>query len=326
MPQILGIHYGALFTLPAQFLQRRERSGPRPSLQVGQQGAPVVRVDPGIRQVARKQLRVFRDFRWLREEVRRFDSERQGALAPYDLVQQVLHALDRGQQGRPGRPFHRVAAQAADRVAVRIENTHLAAQHFRRLIRVRFGVARGFAELHVAHHPFRQPPRQPHALPAEGQIRRAALGPRHVARNAHDLEATVQNERMHVQSVPGVGFRQRNLPHRLARPGPCALQRAEAGTEIDPRTRPVPVVARDVHGRESGLQRFQVDPLVGLAGFRTGGARCNAPFHVDRPKAFIPLAVDLYTSRRRRLGRIEHDLNPAAVFSFFALLEDHRVV
>ena len=293
LPEIFGVHHRAFLTLPSQFLQRRERAGPRPSLQVRQQGVPVLRIHAGVCQVARKRLCVVRDLRRTRKEVRRFDSEGQGALAPYDLVQQVIYPLDCRQQGRPGRPFHRVSTQAADQGAVRIVNPHLTGQDLRRLIRIRLGVARGFAKQHVADDTVRQRPRQPHPLPTEGQIGRSAFSFRHVPRDAHDLEAAVEDERMHVQPVPAMGFRQSNLRHRLSRPGPCVTERAEAGTEVDPCTRAVAVVARDVHGRESVFQRIQVDLLTG---FLIRYALRKTSFHVNRPDALIPLAVYLQIS------------------------------
>ena len=55
-PQILGVNDLAQRSLPSQLFQGRERPGPRPSLQIGQQRVPAVGIDAGVRQIAGEHL------------------------------------------------------------------------------------------------------------------------------------------------------------------------------------------------------------------------------------------------------------------------------
>ena len=177
----------------------------------------------------------------------------------------------------------------------------------------------------MADDPVGQRSRQPQPLPAKRQIRGPALSSRQIARRTHDLETTVQHERMDIQPVLGQSFRQRHLAQRLTRAGPDPPKRAKGRTQIDSSARPVAIIARYVHRRQAGLETIQIDPLTH---FQVGGSRRQTTFHVDRPLPFAPLAEDLDTARRRRLGSIQHnlDLPPLVTRLVFVLFEDQRVV
>ena len=262
LPQLVGIHHLAGPALPPQLVQVRERIGPGPPLQVRQQGAPVLRIHVGAGQVAGERLRARGDGCRTREEVRRQQARRDGGVAPHDLVQQLLHALDRREQRLARGPLHRVPAQHPEQDPVGIVDGQFSAQDLRRLARFRL---RGrHVHAHVADDPLRQPPREPQPLPPERQVRGRALGPGQAARGPDDLKATVQHERVDVQPVAAESFREGNLAHRLARPGPDPPERAEGRAEIDPRIGPGPVVVRHLHRRHAVLQAFNIHPGHGL--------------------------------------------------------------
>ena len=95
LPQSLRIGGRTPSAPPAQRVQRRERVRPRPVLEVGQQRVPVIRIDSRLDQVFREQARGRFHRCRAGEEVRRRHARWKGALAPHDLVEQVVDALDR---------------------------------------------------------------------------------------------------------------------------------------------------------------------------------------------------------------------------------------
>ena len=110
LPQPLRVHRLPGRPPPAQILERLEGARVRPALQVREEGVSVVRIDARVRQVAGEQLGALRDGGGAREEIGGIDALRKGALAPCDLVQQILDPLDRREQRLPRGPLHRVAA------------------------------------------------------------------------------------------------------------------------------------------------------------------------------------------------------------------------
>ena len=237
LAQDLRVHRGARLSPEAQFLQGRERRGPRPPFQVGEQGVPVPGTDALGRQVVRQQPGVRGHLGRRRQEVRGGDSRREGAIPPDDLVEQLVHALDRGKQRLPGGALHRVAAQPAERHAGRVVDPDLPAQHLRRLGRLRPGVRGGLVHAHVADHPVRQPTAEPDAVPAERQVG-GLVGAAGQPRDADGLEAPVQHQWMDLQLVPAERLREGHLGDRLAGAGPNPFQRAER------RPRSIPVAER----------------------------------------------------------------------------------
>ena len=132
-----------------------------PSLQVGEQGIPVLGIDTGVGEVVGEEFRLGRYSGWSREEIRRRQSRFKRALPPEYLVQQVVYALGafhRRQQRRLGGPLHRVTAQPADENSVRIVDADFPAQDLRILVRARVRSPVALVHLHVANHPIRQRP------------------------------------------------------------------------------------------------------------------------------------------------------------------------
>ena len=328
LPQIIRVYGHAHLALPAQLLQIRERIGSRPPFQIHQQGVPVLRLDSLGRYILREQSRTGCDRRRIRKEVGRSYSLFEGAVAPDNLVQQILHSLDRRQQRRPRRPFHHVPAQPAKQSPGRIVNTQFPAQDLRRQIRFLFRLAgRGLIDAHVAKHPVWQWLRQPQSLPAERQVRRLPLGARHVSRHTHDLKATVQHKRVDIQLVPAQGFRQRHFSQRFTWPGPHLPQRAEEWAEVDSGRCLGTVISRHVSGRQAGLQFFDID--LGAA-FRHGSARRYTALNVLHPAFLASPAEYPDTPRRRLFGGIEHNLHLSAILLFpvprLRVRKDQRVM
>ena len=104
----------------------------------------------------------------------------------------------------------------------------------------------------MAEHPVRQAVPQPQPVPPERQVGGAVIFDGRRAGRAHDLEATVQQERMDIQPVRAELGRERNLSQRLTWPGPERVERAERLTEIDPHAGLGSVVGRQVDRREGG--------------------------------------------------------------------------
>ena len=128
-----------------------------------------------------------------------------------------------------------------------------------------------------------------------------------IARYAYGLEATVQYQRMNVQTVAAQTLRQGHLSERLARSGPRSRQRAEGGTEIHARSSSGAVVTVHIHGCKTGFEPVDIQSVIGL---RHRAARRHAPFHVLDPTAFASLAVNLDTTGTL-VGFIEHQLKLA---------------
>ena len=101
LPQVFGVHGGAGFPLPAQLVERRERVGVRQVLQVGKQRGPVVGPDVLVRQVVGEEVHAVRDIGRSGEEVGRQHAGRQRAIAPHDLVEQLVDPLHGREQGPP---------------------------------------------------------------------------------------------------------------------------------------------------------------------------------------------------------------------------------
>ena len=239
-PQLLGVHGRAPAPAPSQRVQGRERIGPRPVLEIGQQRVPVIRIDSRIDQMFREPPRVRFHGSRAGEEVRGRHSRWKGALPPHDLVEQVLDPLDGRKQRVARRPLHRVAAQSTERNPVPVVDAQLPGQHLGRFVRVRLRRDGPLAQAHVAYDLVGQTPRrQPEPFPAEGQVGDRAVRSGQIARRAHDLKAAVQDQRMHVQSVPAQAFGEGHFAQRLPRAGPGPAQRAEGGTEINPGSGPV---------------------------------------------------------------------------------------
>ena len=78
---------------------------------------------------------------------------------------------------------------------------YLTGQDFRRLAGFRFSRRGGVTHAHVTDHPIRQRAGQPKTFPAERQIR-CRVTASGQTRDANDLKAAVQHERMDVQPVP----------------------------------------------------------------------------------------------------------------------------
>ena len=270
LPQLVGIDDLTRCPAPTQLLQVEERVGTRPPLQVGQQAVPALGVYPGLRQVLGEQRRAGRHLGRGREEVGRLQSRLEGTVAPDDLVEEVLHTLERREQGGLGGAFHRVTVQPADEHPVRVVDAHLPAEDLRRLARLRLGTLRGLVHADVAEHPVGERPGQPQPVPAERQVGRLLGTADHVAGDAHHLEATVQHQRMHVQAVATQGLRQEHLADRLAGTGPDRPQRPERRAEVDSGLGLGPVVGRHVSRRQASCHLVQVDPP---GRFRHRGAR-----------------------------------------------------
>ena len=188
-------------------------------LEIREQGVPAVGRDSGLGQVFREELGTGLDLRRTREEIRIRHPRRKGALPPHDLVEQVLHPFDRRKQRRPRRALDRVSGESAEQFPVRIVDAQFAAEDLRRLSFLRIRAAGPLAQADVTDDPVRQPPvRQPHALPAEGQIGDRTVRSVQVARRSDDLEAAVQEEWMDFQGRCGRGLRGTRLPP-APRPG-----------------------------------------------------------------------------------------------------------
>ena len=215
LAQRFRIHDRAGPALPPERFERRERVAPGRPLHLPLQVDLVRDLDPFVGEVPRERLRAGSRGRRTRQEVRRHHARRQDAVAPCNLVEQLVNPLHRGEQRAARGPLHGVPAQGADGDTVRVVESDVGADHFPRF---GAGALRVTPHVHMAEQSIRQALRQREPLPPEGQIRDRLVVSVRCAGRSHDLEATVQHQRVNLQPGAAEEIREGHFAQCFARP------------------------------------------------------------------------------------------------------------
>ena len=161
----------------------------------------------------------------------------------------------------------------------------------------------------MADHAFGQGTGHPQSLPPERHVHRAVLSPGEMAGQRQDLEAAVQQQRVHLHARRVQRFLEHELAHGLARRGPDRSEGVVRRAEIDLLGRSHPVERRGVLRFQAGPEPVQIDrgELSGVDWTGTEPTR-----GVKRP-ALVGLApaVDLQAALRGVGGAVENELHPA---------------
>ena len=256
-----GFTTALAYAFPPERFHGRERVAPRRPPHLPLQVGLVRDLDSLIGQIPGERLRAGRRGRRPRQEVRRQHPRRQGAVAPDDLVEQLVDPLHRGKQGAPRRPLDGEAGELAEKLPALGMEAHVRRANLQRpaVSGIVLRIARAFPHRHVAEQPIRQPVAQPEPLPGERQVGDPVLGCVRIARRRHDLKAAVEHERMHVERALLLPGGQHHLAERLAIPRPERGQCAEGGAEVDPDRGLGAVVGGQVHRRERGLAAVDIE-------------------------------------------------------------------
>ena len=280
-------------------------------LEVRQQGGPVVGADAFVRQVRGEEVHVGGDGGRPGQEVCGHDAGRQRAIAPHDLVEQLVDPLHRREERRPRGPLYGEAGQLPDERPVRRVEPQVRGVDLGHVAGLILSVGPALPHGHMADQPVRKPVAQPEPLPREGQIGDPFLAAVRVARRAEDLEAAVQHERMRVVGAALEPGRERDLGDGLALPRPERVDRAEGWAEIDPDRGLGAVVGGEVHRRERGLHSLDVERGGSLRG--AGRACRDPPFRVQGPAVFaIAPAEDADAPRRAVVILVQQQLHAPA--------------
>ena len=193
----------------------------------------------------------------MRQEIGRHYPGGERTVSPDNFIEEIVEAPGGRQQRGPRGPLHRIAAQAPEHGAALVVEHQVSGKNFRSPA-YRF---RGFLQPRMAHQLVGHGSGEPQTLPPEGQIGHPVIATSPTASLGHDLEAAVQEQRMHFDAASVNGLGQRQFAHRFAVRGPQRPQGAERRTELYPCARPRAVELRDVSGFQTGLQAFQVNTI-----------------------------------------------------------------
>ena len=245
--------------LPAETFKRLQRVAPRQSLQVRQQTGPAGPVHARGIEVSRERAGTTGYRGGTGKEIGRHHSRGQGPVPPHDLVHQVVQAVGRGEQRRPGGPLARVGVQAADLGAVDGVEPQVGCDDLTGP--AGWGVCSArLAQAGAADQLVRERAPEPQSLPSERQVGSAVLGAGGSPGRGHHLEAAVQHEWVQRRVAAGAAG-QGHFAHRLAVADPQRAQRAERFAEIDTRAGSGLVELRQIGAGEFGREPLQFEPL-----------------------------------------------------------------
>ena len=259
------------------------------------------------------------------QEIRRQHPRRQSAVAPNDLVEQLVDPFHRRKQCAPRRPLDGEASELAEKLPALGMEAHVRRANFLRpgVSGIVCRVVRAFPHRHVAEQPVRQSVAQPEPLPGKRQVGDPVLGCVRIARRRHDLKAAVEHERMDVERALILPGGQHHLAERLAIPRPERGQCAEGGAEVDPDRGLGAVVGGQVHRREHGLHPVDIERWHGRR--RAGRAARDPPLRMQHPAVLtLAAAEDPDPARPAVLAIVEQNLHPPARVLCIFLGEDQR--
>ena len=261
-PQGLHLHRGPGARLPAEFIERRERQGPRQGFEAALQVRPrrpvetlgvEVRLDAGDRRPECFDIG---------QEVR--GNRPRSRLPPFHPIEQVLDFVAGAQHRRTRRRPQGESAQPPQRFSLRCPEEEVGAlspgsARPGRPVGRRFG-----KQASVTQQALRQRSAEPQPVPAHRKPDGVFVPGVQIGDAAERLEAGVQHRRMDRLPDALRSGRQLHLAERLGGAGPEGAEPPERGSVVESAGHQLPVAAGHLDRRQRVPHPLQVGPFVRL--------------------------------------------------------------